>query len=139
MKYHAVGDHHVLAFESGDDFPRPLEDYADEHRIGAAQVVAIGAFSSATIAYYDPSIKGYQEQKIDEQCEVLSLVGNISSFEGSPRMHLHVTMSQPDGSVIGGHLIRAVVRPTLEVILTALPMVLERSEDEGTGLPLLDL
>ena len=44
-----------------------------------------------------------------------------------------------DGTAHGGHLIEAIVRPTLEVYFSILPMALERELDESTKLPLINL
>ena len=48
-------------------------------------------------------------------------------------------LSASDFSAIGGHLIEAVVRPTLEVVLTESPAHLRRTKDPETGLALIDL
>jgi hypothetical protein len=44
-----------------------------------------------------------------------------------------------DGSISGGHLKRALVRPTLEVVLIQSPTQLVRRHDDVSGLALIDL
>lgn len=56
-----------------------------------------------------------------------------------PQVHAHAVVAAADGHTLGGHLLRAVVRPTLEVIVTESPAHLRRSTDPGTGLALIDL
>jgi predicted DNA-binding protein with PD1-like motif len=55
------------------------------------------------------------------------------------RIHAHVVLGKRDGSAHGGHLLKARVRPTLELIVTESPGHLRRVTDEKTGLPLLAL
>jgi len=71
--------------------------------------------------------------------EVLSLVGDVTINDGKPNIHAHVVLGKRDGSTSGGHLIEAIVRPTLEVILTESPAHLERRFAKEAGLPLISL
>jgi predicted DNA-binding protein with PD1-like motif len=48
-------------------------------------------------------------------------------------------LGRRDGSVVGGHLLKAKVRPTLEVVLMESPAHLHRRHDQTTGLPLIKL
>jgi Plants and Prokaryotes Conserved (PCC) domain len=56
-----------------------------------------------------------------------------------PTLHLHAVLGKADGSVVGGHLIEAYVRPTLEVILIQPPSYLRKRKDPETGLALIDV
>jgi len=76
----------------------------------------------------------------NEQVELLSIVGNIAdSAEGTPKLHAHVVLGCSDATTRGGHLIEAVVRPTLEAIIEETPTHLKRQLDAKTGLVLLRL
>jgi hypothetical protein len=44
------------------------------------------------------------------------LLGDVAVGDEGPTLHLHAVLGKADGSVVGGHLIEAYVRPTLEVI-----------------------
>jgi uncharacterized protein len=59
----------------------------------------------------------YKRIAVDEQVEVLSLLGDVAVTDREPSLHLHAVLGKSDGNVVGGHLIEANVRPTLEVIL----------------------
>ena len=74
--------------------------------------------------------EGVQEDPVDEQVEVLSLIGDVALKDGEPKVHAHVVVGRSDGSTRGGHLIEAHVRPTLEVILTESPAHLRKQIDE---------
>jgi predicted DNA-binding protein with PD1-like motif len=102
-------------------------------------LTAIGAFSRAVVAYFDWSTRRYHHVPIEEQVEVLSLVGDITRDGDAPKLHAHVVLGKADATAHGGHLIEAVVRPTLEVVLTELPRPLHRRFDRESGLALIDV
>lgn len=126
-----------LVFETGEEVIRTLEAHARRTGIKAAHLTALGAFRSATLAYFDWKTKEYQEIPVDEQVEVTSLVGDIGTHEGDPAVHIHCVLGRRDGSTITGHLLEADVRPTLELFLTAYDDELVRRIDEESGLPLI--
>ncbi len=130
---------YLLVFETGDEVMKGLANFAREEGLLSAHFTAIGAFSSAIVGWYDPERKGYKENSINEQMEVTALVGNVSYYEGKPKLHAHVALANPAGAALGGHLIEGHVRPTLELFLTATPEGLTREMDEATGLPLIKL
>jgi predicted DNA-binding protein with PD1-like motif len=130
----------ALVFETGDEAAARLAQFARDHRVTAAQFTAIGAFSGATLAYFDWETKQYQKFTVDEQVEVLTLAGDVSEAEGGgPQVHAHVVVGRRDGSTRGGHLIAGHVRPTLEVVLVESPAHLRRRHDPATGLALIRL
>jgi hypothetical protein len=130
---------YVLVFDTGDEAMAGLQQFARERRLAAAQLTAIGAFSRATLAYFDWESKQYRPIPVDEQVEVLALTGDVSQAgDGSPKVHAHAVLGRRDGSTVGGHLKEGHVRPTLEVILTESPAHLRRQHDERSGLALID-
>jgi predicted DNA-binding protein with PD1-like motif len=99
----------------------------------------IGGFSSATLGYFEWTAKRYKQIPVNEQVEVLTLAGDIALDNGEPKVHAHVILGRADASTLGGHLIEAHVRPTLEVVLEESPVHLRRRMDSGSGLALIDL
>ena len=128
----------AVVFSTGDEAVAGLKTFARENGIGGAHVTALGAFSSVTVGFFDWQRKDYRRIDFDEQMEVLSLTGNIGVKEDDPALHAHVALGRADGTAHGGHLIAAVVRPTLEVIVTETPAHLQRRFDPETGLHLID-
>ena len=127
----------ALVFDPGDEVMEELTSFAKENDLSAARFTAIGAFSDATLGYFDMEKKEYKEIPVDEQVEVLSLVGDVALFEGEPKLHAHAVLGRSDGTTRGGHLLGAHVQPTLEVVIVESPEHLRRETDEETGLPLL--
>lgn len=126
----------VLIFATGDEVMTTLRGSAEKQGIQAARFTGIGAFQSATWAYFDWEQKAYEETAIDDQVEVLVLAGDIAMKDGKPEPHVHVVLGQRDGSTRGGHLCRAIVRPTLELTLEA-GGALVRRFDPASGLALI--
>ena len=127
----------ALVFDPGDEVMEELTNFAKENDLSAARFTAIGAFSDATLGYFDMEKKEYEKIPVDEQVEVLSLVGDVALFEGEPKLHAHAVLGRSDGTTRGGHLLGAHVQPTLEVVIVESPEHLRRETDEETGLPLL--
>ncbi len=129
---------HVLVFDPGDEVSQGLLDFAKQQNLTAARFTGIGALSSVTLGYFDLAKKDYLKIPIDEQVEVLSLVGNVAEHDGQPKIHAHIVVGKRDGTAHGGHLLKGTVQPTLEVTLIAEPAHLKRKIDAATGLALLD-
>ena len=129
---------YALILESGEEAVSQLQRFAREHKLDASRFTAIGAFSSATLGYFNWESKDYENIAINEQVEVLSLIGDIALQDGEPKIHAHVVVGKRDGSAHGGHLLAAYVRPTLEILLTESPGWLKRSYDAESGLALIN-
>jgi predicted DNA-binding protein with PD1-like motif len=134
----------TLVFQTGDEVVEGLMQFAKAHRLAASQLTAIGAFDELTVGFFNPEKKHYnkiliREILIREQVEVLSFLGDIAAKDGEPQLHAHVVVGKADATAHGGHLIRGVVRPTLEVVLVESPKHLHRTPDAETGLALINL
>jgi uncharacterized protein len=129
----------AVVLDTGDEVTECLLRFAKEQKLSASQFTALGAFSDAVLGYFDWEKKDYEEIRIDEQVEVLNLTGDVALNEGEPKLHPHVVVGKRDGSAHGGHLLKARVRPTLEVILTESPAHLTRKTDPESGLALIKL
>ena len=129
---------YAVIFDTGEDPVAGLTRFAENEKLDAASFTAIGAFSEATLGYFDWQKKDYERIPVREQTEVLALLGDIALDEGGGRkVHAHVVLGKRDGAALGGHLLAAQVRPTLEVILDASPGRLKRRHDPASGLALI--
>jgi predicted DNA-binding protein with PD1-like motif len=130
---------YVVVCEVGDEAVGALFDFARAERLAAAQVTAIGAFERAVVGWFDRKAKEYRRIPIAEQCEVLSLVGDIAAGEDGPVLHAHVVLGMADGTTGGGHLLEGHVWPTLEVVIREGPAQLRRVHRPELGLALIDV
>jgi uncharacterized protein len=76
---------------------------------------------------------------VDEQCEVLSLLGDVAEGADGPILHMHTVLGLSDGTTRGGHLLEGKVFPTLEVIVTETPAELRKVLRPDIGVALIDL
>ena len=130
----------AVVFETGEEVVAGLLRFAAETEAAAAALTALGALSDLTIGYFDWQKKAYRHIAIDEQVEVVALTGNFArGDDGKPALHAHIVVGKADGSACGGHLLKAHVRPTLEVVVTESPSHLQRRPDPETGLALIRL
>ena len=129
----------ALVFDVGDEVVSRLSQFASLHQLTAARFTAIGAFSEATLGYFDAKKKAYERIPVREQVEVLSLIGDVALDGVEPKIHAHVVVGKRDGSAHGGHLLEARVRPTLEVMLVESPARLARVYDPDSGLALIEI
>ena len=130
---------HAVVLDSGDEAAALLENFVRERGIEAASLSAIGAFERAVVGYFDWAKKDYKRIPVNEQVEVLSLLGDVAVSEGKPTLHIHAVLGRSDGSVVGGHLLEGHVRPTLEVVFVEPPTHLKKRKDPETGLALIAL
>jgi predicted DNA-binding protein with PD1-like motif len=127
----------ALVFERGDEVMSALHVFIVEHAVHAARFSAIGAFERAEVAWFDWQRKVYEPISVAEQVEVLSLNGDVAMDGAKPRAHAHVVLGRRGGATVGGHLMEAVVRPTLEVVLVDSPGHLRRVFDPESGIALI--
>jgi predicted DNA-binding protein with PD1-like motif len=136
----SAGKVHVVVLDSGVEAFSALKRYADEVGIGGASLSAIGAFERAVVGWFDFASKTYKKIPVDEQCEVLSALGDFAvGDDGKASPHIHIVLGLADGSTRGGHLIEGTVRPTLEVVITETEAELRRRKRPELGIALIDL
>lgn len=129
----------AVIFETGDEVASGLAEFAKAHRLSASHFTAIGACRDVTLGYFDWEKKDYKRIRVNEQVEVLSLVGDVAIDKEEPKVHAHLVIGKSDGTAHGGHLLEAHVRPTLEVILVESAGDLHKSYDPRSKLDLIDL
>ncbi len=128
----------VLVFRTDEELIGELKRFARENNLVGSQFNAIGAFRDVTLGYFDPDTRKYEPIPVREQVEVLVLTGDIAAGEHGPSIHAHVVIGRRDGTAMGGHLLEAHVRPTIEMMLRELPVNLQKRHDPATGLMLMD-
>jgi predicted DNA-binding protein with PD1-like motif len=147
MRSHLINDQgiktYVVIFDVDDptEVVTGLSDFASEHAIYAAQITAIGMFTHTTLGYFERERKQYRPIVIDENVEVVSLIGDytLDVEKNQPKLHLHAVVGLSDGSTRGGHLLAAQVGVTLEVIVNVYPATLRRVPNKDVGLALIEL
>ena len=103
MKSKLVADNagertYVLILDPGEEASQTIGRFADEEHLSAASLTALGAFSKATVGWFDLAAKTYRKIPVAQQCEVLSAVGDIAiDDKGKASLHMHVVLGLSDG------------------------------------------
>ena len=143
MNYKLINDDkqktYAIILESGEEAMEQIKAFTSKLNLSASRFTAIGAFSDTTVGFFDFSIKDYKKNRFNQQMEVVSLVGDISMYKDEYKVHAHVVLADEKGAAYGGHLIKGMVHPTLEIILDESPLYLKREMDENSGLPLIKI
>lgn len=140
MLYKKTGTNFVLRLEESDDILKSLRLFADQQRIRAAFFEGIGSLYKARLGHYDfKDTKTYKYETFDEDLEILTLSGNVSTMNQHALPHAHVTLGRRDFSVIGGHLEEDSLANMVEINMVKIPGKLEKAKDSTVGLNLLQL
>jgi predicted DNA-binding protein with PD1-like motif len=129
---------YAVIFAEGDEAFSGLSEFAEKYQVTGAHFTAIGAVSGAVLGWFSPERKMYKEIPVDGQAEVASMIGDIALSKGRPVVHFHAVLGLPDGTARAGHVLKAVVSPTLEVMVTVEPNAMVKRVDPATGLSLID-
>ena len=128
----------ALVFETGDEIATVVQQFSKKQGLAGSSFKAIGALSYAKLGWFNWETKTYDPACVlDEQVELLSLIGDIALRDGEPQVHAQLGRS--DGTAHGGHLLEARVRPTCELILTESPTHLQKKLDPESGIALIQV
>ena len=130
---------YVVVCDPGDEAVSALTQFARAERLEAAQITAVGAFEHAIVGWFDREARDYRRIPVDEQCELLSLIGDVAEGQDGPIVHVHAVLGLSDGTTRGGHLLEGRVFPTLEAIVTETPAELRKVMRPDIGIALIDL
>jgi len=130
----------ALILETGDEVLTSIRSFAQAEHLSSGSFKAIGALSDVALGWFNWETRKYETAvKFDEQVELLSLIGDIALKENNPQIHAHLVVGRRDGTAYGGHLLRATVRPTCEIVMTESPQHLERKIEPDSGIALIRL
>jgi uncharacterized protein len=128
----------IVILDQGEEAFKFITDFANKEKITGASVSAIGAFSQAKVGWFDLAAKKYRPIDVNEQCQVLSLMGDVAQGDdGQASLHLHAVLGLQDGSLRGGHFLSGSVQPTLEVTIMETVVHLRRQKRSDLGIALI--
>ena len=139
MKIREIDGRSMVCGEVGDRLPDDLLALTLRSGWKSGQLSGIGGVKNVELAYFDLAEKRYVPIAVDGVVELVGLTGNLAMVDRAPFWHLHAIVSDRDGQVRAGHLVRLEVAITLECWLQVSGQSIERKRNEATGLNLLDL
>lgn len=125
--------------EKGEDIVECITTFADDQDLTFTSVSGIGACDDVVLKFFNLTTKQYEEKHITEPLELTSLLGNISRLDNGHFAHLHATFGTQSYETFSGHLAKAIVSATAEIILTVTDLDIQRSFKDAVGLNLLIL
>lgn len=138
MEYRKMGQTIVLRLDRGEEIVEQLKKVGLAEGIKLASVNGLGAVGDFTVGVFDPAKKQYFSNQFQGLFEIVSLHGTISTFHEEYYSHLHMSAGDREGRVFGGHLNRAVVSATCEIVINLIDGTVDRRYDESIGLNVFD-
>lgn len=136
MEYRKFGEAYLVRMDPGEEILEQLERFARQEQIGLASVQALGAVKEFTVGVFSLAEKQYHANHFQGAYEIVSLTGTIDTMNGDFYCHLHMSAGDEQGRVFGGHLNRAVISVTCEMVVTPLPGTVDRVRSEELGINL---
>lgn len=137
MEYRRFGDILLVRLDPGEELLDALTKTASREAVAFASVQGIGALSELEVGLFDPEQKVFHSRRFTGYRELTAVDGTITRRDGEPYLHLHVTAADAQGTVVGGHLVRAVISATAELIIRTASAAVGRRYDPAIGLNLL--
>ena len=139
MRWKKLGSVFVLSFERGERIVAALTAFCERENVGAAQFDGLGTCRNAELGFFHIDSGAYEYRTFAGDCEIASLVGNVSRLDGAPRIHAHIVLSDSGFRAWGGHLREAEALAACEIVLRPLDGALNRTRDGASGLTPLDI
>ena len=122
--------------DKGEEILTQIKELAQKEHIRLASVTALGATNDFTVGVYNVGEKKYHANEFQGNFEIVSLAGTINTMDGAFYTHIHMSAGNDRGEVFGGHLNRAVVSATCEMVIQVIDGEVDRAYDPETGLNL---
>ncbi len=137
MEYKVFGEKIVLRLEKGEEVIESIKTLCEKEDIGLGSISGLGATNHVTVGLFKVSEKKYYSNTFEEDFEITNLTGNISRMNGEVYLHIHGTFADIDGKCIGGHLNKAIISATSEIIINRINGEMGRQFSEEIGLNLI--
>lgn len=139
MKYKRFENSIIVRIDRGEDIVEQVKELALKENIKLASISALGAINEFVVGVFKTSEKKYYANEFKGDFEIVSLTGTINTMNGAFYSHMHLSAGNDQGEVFGGHLNKAIVSATCEMVVQVINGQVDRYYDEEIGLNLLDL
>lgn len=136
MEYKRFEDTIILRIDPEEELCEQLILLARKENILLAEISGLGAVKEFTTGVFDTAAKEYHANSFSGSFEIVSLTGTLTRKDGNPYLHVHMSAGDETGHVFGGHLNRAVVSATAELVIRLIHGTVERKMSEAIGLNL---
>lgn len=137
MEYRKFDNDYIVRLNRGEEVVDCLKELCKEEDIKLAEITGLGASNLVEIGIFNPGTKEYNTKIFEGMFEITSLVGNATRKDGDVYLHIHINFGDENGIVRGGHLVRAKISATSEIIVRKIDGEVGRKLSEEIGLNLL--
>lgn len=134
MEYRRFGNKIIARIDKGEEILTTIKEISVKENIKLASVQALGATDEFTVGVYKVDEKKYYANEFKGYFEIVSLTGTINTMDGEFYTHIHMSAGNDKGEVFGGHLNKAIVSATCEMVIDIIDGNVDRNYDEETGL-----
>lgn len=138
MEYRRFEDSYVVRLNKGEEVISSLKQLCIDENIKLGEITGLGASDFVEIGVFNVNTKEYNTKKFEGMFEITSLVGNVTTKDGDVYLHIHINFGDEDGLVKGGHLVKATISATSEIILRIIEGNVGRKLNPEIGLNLFD-
>ena len=134
MDYRRFGQKIIARIDKGEEILEMLEVIARKENIKLAAVSALGATNDITVGVFHTDEKKYYANHFMGDMEIVSLTGTVSTMNGEYYAHIHMSAGDANGHVVGGHLNKALISATCEMVIDIIDGSVDRAFNEEVGL-----
>lgn len=138
MEYRKFNDTYIIRLNKGEEVISSLKQLCKDEDIKLGEITGLGASDLVEIGVFNVNTKEYKTKLFEGMFEITSLVGNVTRKDKEVYLHIHINFGDEEGLVKGGHLVRARISATSEIILRVIEGNVGRKLNEEIGLNLLD-
>ena len=138
MEYRKFDNTIIVRIDKGEEILEKVKEIALKENIKLASISALGAVNDFTVGVFKTDEKKYYSNSFQGYFEITSLSGTINTMNDEFYTHIHMSAGNEKGEVFGGHLNRAIVSATCEMVITIIDGTVDRYFDEEIGLNLFE-
>ena len=136
MEYRKFDSTIIARIDKGEEILEKVKEIALKENIKLASISALGAVNDFTVGVFKTDEKKYYSNSFQGYFEITSLTGTINTMNGEFYTHIHMSAGNDKGEVFGGHLNKAIVSATCEMVINIIDGNIDRYFDEKIGLNL---
>ncbi len=137
MDYRQAGQKWFLRIDKGEEVLETLAAFCRQKGNTLGSISGIGAAGQITLGLFETKTKTYKATDLTGDFEITALTGNVTTKEGEVYLHVHATLSDIECRAYGGHLNKALISGTCEVVIDQVQGGIEREFNADIGLNLM--
>ena len=136
MEYRKFNNTIIVRIDKGEEIIEKIKEIALREDIKLANINALGATNNFVVGVFKTDEKKYYSNEFKGDFEIVSLTGTINTMNNEFYTHIHMSAGNDKGEVFGGHLNKAIVSATCEMIINVIDGKVDRYFDNEIGLNL---